>query len=159
MIWRDLEAAAPEIALLGRERLERPRIAFLGTLRKDGSPRISPVEPRLTQGHLVFGAMTRSLKTSDLLRNPLCVLHSAISDPDGGEGELKLYGHGVRVHDQIREGCRDAWWVNGPRESAEVFSLDIEEATFVGWDIERGEMTIRQWSPELGFRKTRRGYP
>jgi len=142
MIWRDLEAGAPEIALLGRERLDRARIAFLGTLRKDGSPRISPVEPRLTRGHLVFGVMTRSLKTSDLLRNPVCVLHSAISDPDGAEGELRLYGHAVRVQDQIREGCRDAWWANGPRESAEVFSLDIEEATFVSWDIECGSSSI-----------------
>jgi hypothetical protein len=159
MIWRDLEAAAPQIARLGKERLVRTRVALLGTLRKDGSPRISPVEPYLTQGHLVFGAMPRSLKTSDLLRNPRCVLHSAISDPDGGEGELKLYGRAVLAQDQIRESCRDAWWLNRPRDSAEVFSLNIEEATFVSWDIERGDMTIRQWSPELGFRQTRRKYP
>lgn len=159
MIWRDLEAAAPQIARLGEERLVRTRVALLGTLRKDGSPRISPVEPYLTLGHLVFGAMTRSLKMSDLLRNPHCVLHSAISDPDGGEGELKLYGRAVPAQDQIRESCRDAWWLNRPRDSAEVFSLNIEEATFVSWDIERGDMTIRQWSPELGFRQTRRKYP
>jgi predicted pyridoxine 5'-phosphate oxidase superfamily flavin-nucleotide-binding protein len=67
MIWRDLEAAAPEIARLGRERFERARVALLGTLRKDGSPRISPVEPYLTQGHLLFGTMSWSLKTRDLL--------------------------------------------------------------------------------------------
>jgi hypothetical protein len=90
MIWRDLEAAAPEIARLGKERFDRARLALLGTLRKDGSPRISPVEPYLTQGHLLFGAMSWSLKRRDLLRDPRCVLHSAISDPDSGEGELKL---------------------------------------------------------------------
>jgi hypothetical protein len=159
MIWRDLEEAAPEIALLGKERLDRTRIALLGTLRKDGSPRISPVEPCFTQGHLVFGAMARTLKMGDLLRNPSCVLHSAISDPDGGEGELKLYGYAARVHDQIRDGCPEAWWVKRPPDAAEVFSLSIEEATFVSWDIARGEMTIRRWSPELGFRKNRRSYP
>jgi hypothetical protein len=37
MIWRDLEAAAPEIARLGKERLESARVALLGTLRKDSS--------------------------------------------------------------------------------------------------------------------------
>jgi hypothetical protein len=159
MIWRELEEAAPEIALLGKERLDRARIALLGTLRKDGSPRISPVEPCFTQGHLVFGAMARSLKMADLRRNPCCVLHSAISDPDGGEGELKLYGHAARVQDQIRDGCPKAWWVNRPREAAEVFSLNIEEATFVSWDIDHGEMIVRRWSPVLGLRKNRRSYP
>jgi hypothetical protein len=41
--WGDLEGAAPEIARLGKERLESARVALLATLRKDGSPRISPV--------------------------------------------------------------------------------------------------------------------
>jgi hypothetical protein len=104
MIWRDLEAAAPEIARLGRGRFDRARAALLGTLRKDGSPRISPVEPYLTQGHLLFGAMSWSLKKRDLLRDPRCVLHSAISDPDSGEGELKLYFCSMRA--EPAEGAR-----------------------------------------------------
>src|SRR5512133_157653 len=60
MIWRALEAAAPAIARLGKQRFDQTRVALLGTLRKDGSPRISPVEPCLTQGHLLFGAMSWS---------------------------------------------------------------------------------------------------
>ena len=48
MIWGDLEAAAPEIVRLGAERFQQSRVALLGTLREDGSPRISPVEPYLT---------------------------------------------------------------------------------------------------------------
>src|SRR2546429_650067 len=70
MIWNDLEAAAPEIAQLGKECFERARVALLGTLRRDGSPRISPVEPYLVHGQLLFGAMSWSLKTRDLLRDP-----------------------------------------------------------------------------------------
>jgi Pyridoxamine 5'-phosphate oxidase len=69
MNWAELEAAAPEIARLGSERLAQPRVALLGTLRANGSPRISPVEPFLTQGHLLFGAMSRSSKTRDLRRD------------------------------------------------------------------------------------------
>ena len=69
MNWRDLEAAAPEIADLGKQRLDQARVALLATLRKDGSPRISPVEPYLTQGHLLFGAMSWSLKRRDLVRD------------------------------------------------------------------------------------------
>jgi Pyridoxamine 5'-phosphate oxidase len=159
MTWRDLEAAAPEIVRLGKERLDQPRIALLGTLRKDGSPRISPVEPFLTQGHLLFGSMSWSMKTRDLLRDSRCVLHSAVSDPDSGESELKLYGRATRADDQIRDAAREAWWVGRPAEAASVFSLDIEQATYIGWDLERGEMTVRRWSPHRGHTEATRSYP
>ena len=159
MTWRELDAATPVIARLGEQRLNAARVALLGTLRKDGSPRISPVEPYLTHGQLVFGAMSWSLKTRDLLRDPRCVLHSAVSGPDSGEGELKLYGRTTEVDDQIRNGCREAWWAETAAQAASVFRLDIHEATFISWDIERGEMTIRRWSTRHGYRETRRDYP
>jgi pyridoxamine 5'-phosphate oxidase-like protein len=159
MIWGDLEARAPEIARLGKDRIDRTRIAFLGTVRRDGSPRISPVEPYLSQGHLLFGTMTRSLKTADLLRNPRCVLHSTLVGPESGEGELKVYGRAVEAADQIRNGCQGGWWLGKPRELAVVFSLDIDQATFVSWDLAAEEMTIRQWSRAGGYATTRRHYP
>ena len=159
MSWRDLEAAAPEIARLGKERLDQTRVALLGTLRKDGSPRISPVEPFLTQGHLLFGAMSWSMKTRDLRRDPRCVLHSAVSDPDSGEGELKLYGRATKVDDRLRDGAREAWWVGRPGEAASVFSLEIEQATFISWDLERSEMSVRRWSPQRGYSEAKRNYP
>ena len=159
MIWRDLETAAPEIARLGKERLERAGVALLGTLRKDGSPRISPVEPYLAQGHLLFGVMSWTSKRRDLSRDPRCVLHSAISDPDGGEGELKLYGRAMEADEQIRSGCREGWWATRPPGAASVFSLNIEQATFISWDTEHGEMTARRWAPHFGYRETTRGYP
>ena len=159
MSWRDLEAAAPEIAQPGQRRLEQTRVAFLATVRRDGAPRISPVEPYLSQGHLLFGAMSWSLKMRDLLRDPRCVLHSAITDPDSGEPELKLYGRAVEVDDQIRDGCQEGWWAGRPRDAATVFALAIEQATFISWDLEHGQMTVRRWSPERGYIKARRRYP
>ncbi len=56
--WRDLELGAPEIARPGMGRLNAARIAMLGTLRSDGSPRISPIEPCIVNGRLLVGAMT-----------------------------------------------------------------------------------------------------
>ncbi len=144
---------------MGRERLDQARVALLGTLRKDGSPRISPIEPHFTLGHLLFGAMAWSLKARDLQRDPRCVLHSAISGPDTGEGELKLYGRAGDADEQIRDACRDGWWVGRPPDSACVFSVSIEQATFIDWDTERGEMTVRRWSPKLGVRQSKRSYP
>lgn len=159
MNWRGLESAAPEIAHLGKERLDQTRVALLGTLRKDGAPRISPVEPYLTQEHLLFGAMSWSLKTRDLLRDPRCVLHSAITGPDSGEGELKLYGRAAQADDQIRNSCQEGWWLERAPDAATVFALMIEQATFISWDTEQGELTVRRWTPKRGYTKTRRSYP
>jgi hypothetical protein len=157
--WYELEQAAPPIAQLGRQRLEQAHVALLGTLRRDGSPRISPVEPYLTQGQLVFGAMSWSLKARDLLRDPRCVLHSAISGPDTGEGELKLYGRAREADRAIRDGCQDGWWLTRPLDTAIVFAVDIEQATFISWETAEGQMTVRRWSPEHGYVETRRSYP
>src|SRR5918911_146912 len=120
MIWRDLETAASEIARLGRQRLDRARVALLGTLRSDGWPRISPVEPYLTQGHLLFGAMSWSLKAHDLRRDPRCVLHSAVTGPDDAEGELRVYGRAEAAGEELRNGCPQGWWTAKPAESALV---------------------------------------
>jgi Pyridoxamine 5'-phosphate oxidase len=160
MTWHDLEAEAPEIARLGRERLEQPGIALLATLRKDGSPRINPVEPHIVDGQLLFAAMPRTTKARDLSRDPRCFLHSVVSDPDGSEGELKLSGRADEVHDpDLRERPSGAWWSGRPSEEARVFSLVVERAAFVSWDTGRGVMIVRRWSPENGFAVVERRYP
>jgi Pyridoxamine 5'-phosphate oxidase len=159
MNWHDLETAAPEIARPGKDRLDQARIALLATLRSDGSPRISPVEPYLSHGQLLFGSMSWSLKTRDLFRDPRCVLHSAITGPNHGEGELKLSGRATVADDRVRNSCQEGWWQERPLDTASVFTLDIEEATFISWDIEHGQMTVRRWSPRRGLAETRRRYP
>jgi Pyridoxamine 5'-phosphate oxidase len=158
--WADLEAAAPELARLGRERLEAARVALLGTLDPAGAPRINPVEPCFGAGRLLLGLMAWSLKARDLLRDPRCVLHSAVTDPDAAEGELKLYGSAELVADAaIRESCPAAWWLERPPGDARVFALGIERAAFVGWDLERSEMTVWSWTLERGARRRSRPYP
>ncbi|MGH3091495.1 MAG: pyridoxamine 5'-phosphate oxidase family protein [Gaiellaceae bacterium] len=160
MTWNALETGAPELARLARERFEGAGIALLGSVCRDGSPRISPVEPYFAERHLLFGAMSWSGKARDLLRDPRCVLHSAVSDPDGSEGELKLYGRAAEVEDaELREAPGKAWWVGRPREDARVFSLEIERAVFVSWDAGRGLMKTQRWSPESGYSEVERSYP
>lgn len=108
--WRELELGAPVIARLGPARLSCPRVALLRTLRRDASPRISPVEPSIAQGQLLIGAMAWSGKAADLRRDPRYVLHSAVTDPDSGEGELKLSGAAVEASHHHRNGAVEAWW-------------------------------------------------
>ena len=157
--WQDLEQGAPRIARPGRARLDQARVVLLGTLRRDGSPRISPVEPYFAPGQLMFGAMAWSGKARDLLRDPRCVMHSPISAPDAGEAELKVYGLAALVDDPLRQACRDAWWLREPRAAAEVFVLDVTEAVLIEWDLKRGQMATMHWSPGRGLREQARRYP
>jgi len=157
--WRDLELGAPEIARLGMARLNIPRVALLGTLRRDASPRISPVEPCIADGQLLIGAMAWSMKTADLRRDPRYVLHSAVTDPDSGEGELKLSGRATEVSQDHRNGVSDAWWVTWSPDKAVVFSLSPEHAVFVEWDTEHGLMRAHRWSPQGGYTQSSRHYP
>ena len=160
MTWRALETGAPEIARLAKERFEGVGIALLGSVRADGSPRISPVEPHFVEGRLLFGAMSWSGKTRDLVRDPRCVLHSAVSDPDGAEGELKLYGRAMEIEEAtVREAAGNAWWVGRPLAEARVFSLEIERAAFVSWNAGRGVMKTQRWSRESGYSEVERSYP
>jgi hypothetical protein len=58
---------APTIAGLAEERFQRDQLVMIGTLRTDGSPRISPCEVDFAEGQLLLGMMWRSKKALDLL--------------------------------------------------------------------------------------------
>jgi Pyridoxamine 5'-phosphate oxidase len=140
-------------------RLASARMAMLGTLRRDGSPRISPIEPCITRGQLLIGAMAWSAKTGDLRRDPRYVLHSVVTAPDSGEGELKLYGLAVEADPDLRTAAADAWWLAVMPDKAVVFTLHIGQAVFVGWDLNRGLMTVHRWSSLSGYSTATRPYP
>lgn len=154
MDWREFEATAPKLARLGRDRFETTHVALLGSLRKDGSPRISPIEPYLVAGHLLLGMLTASRKALDLRREPRCVVHSSVSDVNGSEGEFKIDGRAVLVTDNGLLGAEPRAWWNAPDASdASVFSIDIQSAAHVSWDIKHGNMTVVRWTPADGTKK------
>ncbi len=157
--WLDIELGAPEIARLGAARLNAARIAMLGTLRRDGSPRISPIEPYVVSGRLLVGAMAWSAKAADLRRDPRYALHSAVTGPDNGEGELKLHGLAAEASPELRAQAAGAWWSAQPPNKAIVFVLRIGQALFITWDLEHGEMTVHRWSSQDGYRQAKRTYP
>jgi hypothetical protein len=158
-VWRDLELGAPEIARVGLARLDSTHVAFLGTLRRDGSPRISPIETHLVAGQLLVGAMSWSRKADDLRRDPRYVLHSAITDPDAGEPEFTISGVAATADDRLREAATGAWWSGRPANEADVYSLHIDEAVLIDWQIEHSEMVVHRWSERLGYEQSRRTYP
>jgi hypothetical protein len=146
--WRQFAAQAPELAALGEARFARTGLALLGTLRRDGWPRISPVEPFIVDGQLCLGMMWRSVKALDLLRDPCCVVHSAVSDREGTDGEFKVYGRAVEVTGlEERRRFGDAVYAAigfRPEEPEfHCFAIAIESVAFV--EIADGKRRRQVW--------------
>ena len=156
MRWDEFRAACPELGSLGEERLRDRELCLVGTLRKNGYPRISPVEPEFVDGELMLGMMWQSPKALDLLRDPRCVVHSVVSDRQGTEGDFKLYAQAREVEERGRRQryretikARIDWEPEEP--NYHLFALDIDSAGFVvfgenryglAWDRQRG---LRRW--------------
>jgi hypothetical protein len=157
--WSEFATAAPELAGRARALLAGPRVALLGTIRGDGSPRISPIEPYFVEGHLILGVMARSAKARDLEHDPRCVLHSVVVAPDAGDPEVKLSARALDAPEAVRRAPADAWWSAHPAEAARVVTLWITEAVVVTWDLEGGTMTMARWTPEAGTRERTSTYP
>jgi hypothetical protein len=155
MRWDEFAAAVPELASLGEQRLRAKELCLVGTLRKNGWPRISPVEPEFVDGQLMLGMMWQSPKALDLLRDPRFVVHSVVSERSGKEGDFKLYGRAVDVHDPAARAAYRAsikaridW--EPPEPNYHLFALDIESAGFVTFDEPRYGLA---WDPARGLRR------
>jgi hypothetical protein len=151
MTWAEFKAGAPELAAMCEEKFEETGLVLVGTLRKNGWPRISPVEPLIVEGHLYLGMMWRSRKAIDLLRDPRCTINSVVSNRDGTEGEFKVYGMAVDVRDpEERHRYVEAM---APKigvslevfaEEYHLFSIEVQSASYAV--IESGKWVRKIWS-------------
>src|SRR3989337_2122144 len=99
MNWAEFAEAAPELARGGEGRRKAPGLVLVGPVRKDGPPRISPVEPLIVDGQLYLGVMWRSRKALDLLRDPRCLVQTTVCNREEPAEDLKLPGRAVDVQD------------------------------------------------------------
>jgi hypothetical protein len=133
MKWNEFAAASPRLAALGEERMEKFGLILLGSLRRDGSPRITPVEPIIDGGELELGMMWQSKKALDLLRDPRCQVHSVVTDRNGTEGEFKLWGRARELGLADRARYCDALEAKigwRPKEPFHCFAIEIESAAY-----------------------------
>jgi hypothetical protein len=92
-MWKAFTEAAPRIAaVFTRRHAAAGNLCLLATLRSDGYPRISPIEPRVFEDHLWIVGMPNTTKFADLGRDPRFCLHTATIDPQVGDGDAKLWG-------------------------------------------------------------------
>jgi hypothetical protein len=155
MRWDAFEQACPGIATLARERFAKDELVLVGTIRRDGSPRISPNECDFALGRLFVSMMWRSRKALDLLRDPRAAVHSVPSDRMNPGGDVKLYGRVVDEQDpEVRSAFRDAiraridWAPDEP--DYHCFSFDVERA---GYTVFGEGSHALSWTPRDGLRR------
>lgn len=138
MRWDEFASACPELADLVHERFEREQIFLLGTLRPDGSPRISGLECDFVDGELMAGMIWQSAKARDLLRDSRMTIHSLVPDKEhesANQGDLKLYGHARAINEPERKRryeeaieARIDW---RPPEPYHCFAFELDQAGMV----------------------------
>jgi hypothetical protein len=150
--WTELEEGAPDLASIARKEFDRSGMALVGTLRKDGAPRISNVEPVIADGELYVGMMWQSRKAVDLLRDPRLVLRNAICTNRGDEVEVILRGRVVEVEDEERREKflrgTEAGWGDSPFH---LFAVAIETAALIRYA--EGVQEVKVWPQGKEFRR------
>jgi Pyridoxamine 5'-phosphate oxidase len=153
--WDAFERACPEIARVARQRFVDDELVMVGTIRRDGSPRISPNEIDFVAGRLFVSMMWRSRKASDLLRDPRIVVHSVTANRHGTDGDVKLYGRVIdERHPEVREAFREAimarmdWAPDEP--NFHCFSVDVSTAGYIRFGDDAKALA---WDPQRGLRR------
>lgn len=99
--WNEFAVVAPRIAaIFARRHAATGSLCMLGTLRPDGFPRVSPMEPHIFEGQLWINGMPDTAKFRDLTRDPRFCLHTATVDTEVKEGDAKLWGRVEDVMDR-----------------------------------------------------------
>src|SRR4051812_47389868 len=133
--WSEVEAAATELADKVKERFQSTGLGLLATLRADGSPRISGIEPLFALDELWLGMMHESRKAADLLRDPRLALHNATEDKQVTNGDARISGRAVENPDPGGLG-RFARAFRGepgypPPPPYHLFRVDVTELMFL----------------------------
>lgn len=155
MRWDEFVTACPDIAEIAEQRLRADELVILGTIRRDGSPRVSPCEVDFAVGRLLLGMMWHSQKANDLERDARIAVHSVPSDRMNPDGDVKLYGRAVDEQDpDVRAAFRDEirrridWAPDEP--DYHLFSVDVEHAAYTRF----GEHSLGlAWDPGRGLRR------
>lgn len=158
----ELKTAAPTIAGHLAAKLTATGIGFVGTTRRDGWPRVSPMEVSIIGGRLYVGSMPGAVKARDLQRDPRCCLITTLADKDDLSGEVKLFCRvreiaGGDEWERVRQVWREAMDLDiGDPGGSHLFELDIDAAAFQR--VEDDEWRTTSWRVGGRLReRTRRG--
>jgi hypothetical protein len=143
--WQEFTQLAPELAEFGAARFGSG-VAYLGTVRPDGGPRVHPVTPILA-GELFLFMEPTSPKGHDLQRDPRFTLHCAVEDMGGGGGEFYVRGRAMLAADPHVRRQAAAAAAYTPADRYILFVLQIDFA-FMNQYTEDGAQSRRWRAPE-----------
>jgi hypothetical protein len=149
--FREFQTSAPEIADRIADRLRTTGIGLLGTVRRDGSPRVSPIEVTLQGDGLFVGMMPGSAKCDDVLRDPRVCLLTPVADREDLGGEGKLFGRLERITDPARAaavltGAAEAAGLDADAlGDSPMFELDVTAAAWQYADVTAESFHTLSW--------------
>ena len=159
--WRVFRDEAPTVAeVFTRRHTATGKLCLLATLRSDGYPRISPIEPRIFEGQLTLVGMPGTTKFQDLGRDPRFNLHTATVDAYVGDGDAKLWGLAHNLQDaalharfaddlfadtgmDLRDQVFDPFFVADLSGGSSIELID-DQLVITIWRPGEGERTVRK---------------
>jgi hypothetical protein len=164
--FADVERVEPDLADRVRAILSSTTNAVLGTIRRDGAPRLSGADAYFHDDQLRIWSMPRARKGQDLRRDPRVALHSIPWDSrqlrdgaaDVGAADAKVSGTAVLTTD-VDDLTAFRTWLRSergfePPEDWDLFTIDIDALTVVSADT--GQLVVDQWSTTGGRQTIRR---
>jgi hypothetical protein len=164
--FADVENVEPDLAGRARAILSSTPNAVLGTVRRDGSPRLSGADAHFHDGQLRIWSMPGARKGQDLRRDPRVALHSIPWDSrrlrdgadDVGLADAKISGRAVLTTDADERSAFRAWFTSDrgyePPDDWDLFTIDIDALTVVS--VDEGNLVVDRWSATDGRDAVRR---
>jgi hypothetical protein len=139
--WKEFSEQAPQLAKFGKSRLQSG-VAYIGTVRPDGSPRVHPCTPIIGEQLFLFMEPT-SPKGKDLLRDPRYTLHCSVEDSSGGNGEFYIRGRGTLTSDPLlrKQAVKVSSYVPADRYILFVFTVEF---AFMNIYVD-GKSNVQRW--------------
>ncbi|MCA2211117.1 pyridoxamine 5'-phosphate oxidase family protein [Nocardia rosealba] len=155
--WSQFTEEAPRICeLFLRRHRATGNLCMLGTLRADGWPRISPIEPMVFEDMLVLAGMPDTRKFDDLARDPRFCLHTATVDTNVTEGDAKLFGTVTDLKDEsvharfAQKLFDDSGFDIRGQKFDHFYIADLTSASTV--EVADDQLAITIWKPGEGER-------
>jgi hypothetical protein len=149
MKWSEIAARQPALGAAAHDLMVKPGVLLVGTTRRDGTARISGVEPLVMDGELWLSMMRGSTKAHDIGRDPRILLHSIVASPNPG-GEIMMRGTarpetGTGVQQRYAEAAAaELGW----RPVVGEFTLvrvEVDDVTYIGYDEASGAQHVARW--------------